>query len=763
MFSGVMEAIQGIPRDDLDLRLEALMTVKKLFKLDSSSRDAFRREGGFVSLVSMIVALEGAFEEPEKYSRDDPINIEVVQDKTVLVLQTVFSVLAESMHQHEVNKHYFMKDVGYETVENAITLTGAFSQRHIAERIFGILFSFAVENEMILELFVTDQDKSKEQDINRRIELTLENSSIFVVNPEIMPVVLRLQQIASAHVQLSQSVLCALLALSQGNTGNQVKMNRSGLILSLFQRLLSEKQEQQTEEGNIKETLVNITKNLMNMGISSNELRYIFKKFNISSIDSSAEYLLDLALHGASGSRWPGFIQFNNPNACLEIPQLADFPPPNPGYTLLFWLHIEKQNDLSSLSLFSIWNDQQQTFRVFIDAKSKMLLIQSSYSKQPILFKSFEFQVGYWYHLVLVHNRSRLASRLSSINTIEKETINMYFNMGPRYKSLFQDSLEQFQTYEATTTLYLTLRNMSKGRRSNSSDKQLLISILGGSAFQSIPENKFVFAFFANNALSEGIHSGLALTGISTATQQKVVSEISNSRMILNSAVPKLDIAVYRPKSMGYLVGEPVVAYSFGLDESIWKIGGCAVALKLIENSQTSKTLCKSIAFLLETIRFSWRNSADMERCHGYEILAYLLKQKRDLITLELFELLLVFIGKDVKNLENSIINNPLAYRYVVLNFEIWKKTSLDVQKAHLEQFILFLNNSKLRSFNVKRLSKSHLVKKLLLAFRMSIYAKELVPHVVHALKAVMLSNWDTEGIRAVATFLASTVAQGNT
>ncbi|KAG1351442.1 hypothetical protein G6F62_002976 [Rhizopus arrhizus] len=45
----------------------------------------------------------------------------------------------------------------------------------------------------------------------------------------------------------------------------------------------------------------------------------------------------------------------------------------------------------------------------------------------------------------------------------------------------------------------------------------------------------------------------------------------------------------------------------------------------------------------------------------------------------------------------------------------------------------------------------------------MSIYAKELVPHVVHALKAVMLSNWDTEGIRAVATFLASTVAQGST
>lgn len=41
-----------------------------------------------------------------------------------------------------------------------------------------------------------------------------------------------------------------------------------------------------------------------------------------------------------------------------------------------------------------------------------------------------------------------------------------------------------------------------------------------------------------------------------------------------------------------------------------------------------------------------------MERCHGYEILAYILKQKRDIITLELFELLLVFIGKNAQQPE---------------------------------------------------------------------------------------------------------------
>jgi hypothetical protein len=51
------------------------------------------------------------------------------------------------------------------------------------------------------------------------------------------------------------------------------------------------------------------------------------------------------------------------------------------------------------------------------------------------------------------------------------------------------------------------------------------------------------------------------------------------------------------------------------------------------------------------------------------------------------------------------------------------------------------------------------LVKNMLLAFRMNIYAKELIPQVVGSLKAVVLSNWNTESIRTIATFLASTVS----
>lgn len=57
--------------------------------------------------------------------------------------------------------------------------------------------------------------------------------------------------------------------------------------------------------------------------------------------------------------------------------------------------------------------------------------------------------------------------------------------------------------------------------------------------------------------------------------------------------------------------------------------------------------LGKAVAILCETVRYSWRNSEDMERHHGYEILAYLLKKRRELLTVDIVEQLLVFIGKD--------------------------------------------------------------------------------------------------------------------
>lgn len=686
-FSRVMEAIQLIPRDDLDFRLEVLKTIHRIFKAHQSTRDIFRRVGGYVSLVSMIVALEGAFENPERFFNNETVqDLDTVRHKIVAVLQTIFQVLAQSMHNHEVNKNYFMKDVGYGSLENAITLTGALNSGCIPHQVFGILFAFALEDESIYELFM-DKDHEVEgelistavtMDIYRRIELVLKSPSAKIVNSEITPTILHLQQLISASdPQLSRAVLFSSYALAQASRRNLVKMNRSGLILELLKRAFPSSSTNNTTTASTataeKEMIIQIVKKLMSMGVSYEELQYMFKGFDVQhdlddTTQGTASGLMELILQGASRSRWPNFIQFDMSNgqtnsaAALEIPVMANFPPANPGYTLLAWLHIERQDDISNLAFFSVWDDDTLAFQIFIDGKSKTLQVYSMYSKHHIVFKHFEFNVGFWYHLAIVHNKSRLSLKSSTMtlyingisieqvscpyiipaalpnaplkavigtlhtttttnnngnrrssstafnantppsqliwdlgptymisDTLEKEAINLYFNLGARYKSLFQDSLRQFQTYEAATSLFLTLRSMSKSTSSiRKESAQQLTAAMRNASIQLLPENKILFAFFACNTLSEGSRTGLTLTGVSEATATTIDIEVNSSKLILNSAIPKLDTAVYNPKSMGYLVGEPIVAYPFGLDESIWKIGGCAIALKLVEKSQVN-------------------------------------------------------------------------------------------------------------------------------------------------------------------------------
>jgi hypothetical protein len=655
-FGRVMEAIQFIPRDDLDFRLEVLKTIKRIFKAHQSTRDIFRRVGGYVSLVSMIVALEGAFEEPERFFNAHTTNLSSVRSKIIKVIQAIFSVLAESMHNHQVNKKYFLKNVGYGSLENAITLTGALNKDCIPRQVFGVLFAFAIDDESVYDLFVDhknnlEEDKAMTLDLMKRIELALKSPLTKVINPEIMPTILYLQEIAATDIQLSRAVLCAIYALAQGSRRNQVKMNASGLILVLLKRVFPKNQKEPIPTLE-RDVLIQIIKKLMAMGVSFDELRYMFQGFDVQSHLEDSLGLMDLVLQGASRSRWPNFIQFSlGPNECasLEIPQLTNFPPTTSGYTLLFWIHIERQDNTSDLSLFSVWDDKTLIFKIYVDAKSKMMRIFNFLSRQEAVFRSFEFHAGFWYHISLVHQKSRLSVKSSIMSlyvngvyveqisctyvaqpsiasnplkgvigafakehatselvwdlgptfliqdTLEKETINLFFNLGARYKSLFQDSLRQFQTYEASAALFLTLRSMSKmpsNRRESIQAHNMLASVMKGAHFQNVPESKILFAFFASNTLTEGSSTGLTLTGTSEATSATIATEIGNSHLILNSAIPKLDTAIYMPKSMGYLLGSPTIAYPFGLDESIWKIGGCAIALKLIERAEVNHKSC---------------------------------------------------------------------------------------------------------------------------------------------------------------------------
>ncbi|CAG8486905.1 4172_t:CDS:10 [Ambispora leptoticha] len=577
-----------------------------------------------------------------------------------------------------------------------------------------------------------------------------------------------------------------------------------------------------------KRILTRLAQRLIEMGVSTTEIRFLFEQFENSNdsveevfidADGSPMSVMDMVFFGVQRSRWPRFVQFDmSPYgfSCLEMSRLTDrqFPPTSSGYTFLAWLDIESFDPHINLTLLGLSDDEQKCYlHVYIEAHTHKLVVNTS-PQLGARFENHEFRTGCWYHIALVHHRPRAGS-ISSMSLyvdgrfvenskcqylgqpapykpirtflgtpsdvarqlgkgkstlawdlgpcylfeddIDGDIISVFYHLGPRYSSNFQDSLGQFQTYQTSTLLNMKLDAMSRKRKDANLelDHLAMVNAIRGNNSQTLPEEKIIFSFSASNVLVSGQNASILGSGLSEGTIQALAIGSANKKVILNAAVPKVERALRVAHGLAYLKGDPIVAIPYGMDDSIWKIGGSAVVLRLIEKAETTKDLYKAVCTLIELIRFSWRNSEDMERIHGYEILAFLLKQKHGLLSLELLNLLLVFVGFNPISPTDSVIVNPLAYRFLILDFELWKRAGDTVQRAHLQQFTAFIHLSLHHHFNAKRLN---VVKKMLVALKTNAYSKDLLAEFVATLKIVVKYNFTTEVIRAIATFLVSTL-----
>ena len=53
-----------------------------------------------------------------------------------------------------------------------------------------------------------------------------------------------------------------------------------------------------------------------------------------------------------------------------------------------------------------------------------------------------------------------------------------------------------------------------------------------------------------------------------------------------------------------------------------------------------------------------------------------------------------------------SSVTNPLAFRYLCLDFAIWKRGNTETQIAHLQMLLALVDQSRHRLFNLRRLNK---------------------------------------------------------
>lgn len=325
--------------------------------------------------------------------------------------------------------------------------------------------------------------------------------------------------------------------------------------------------------------------------------------------------------------------------------------------------------------------------------------------------------------------------RLASIHLIGEvlsdDLIAVYYQLGPRYSGNYQDCLGSFQTYQASAELNLRNENLHPGRE----EKSDIISAIRSKASNLLPESKILLSIAPSAILDNWDHCNLDETqlvkALSTGALKNLRSVTRGGRnaLAINGSIPSINEALLHPSGYALLTGDPAIAIPQSLDDAAWRVGGCAaVGLAILEAAHSHDSIIGALKILFKSVQDSWRNSEAMERESGFGVLANLLavklgtenpkpdritvasaigsegEKKNESLSKHILQLILGFVGYRFEKPEDSVINNPLAYRVLLVDFDIWRSSAPSVQKLYYEQFTVFAVNSKYHQFNTKRL-----------------------------------------------------------
>ena len=332
----------------------------------------------------------------------------------------------------------------------------------------------------------------------------------------------------------------------------------------------------------------------------------------------------------------------------------------------------------------------------------------------------------------LIFSQWRLASAHLFGEVLTDDLIAVHYQLGPRYYGNYQDCLGSFQTYKASAALNIRNEMLHPGKE----EKSDIVAAIRQKAGALLPETQVILNISPSVVLDDDDQNNIderqLLKGLGKQASKNLrnVTRGGRNALAINGSIPSINEALQYPSGFAVLTGDPAVVVPQALDDASWRIGGCAaIGLALVDAAETSENLLVSLQILLECIKDSWRNSEAMERENGFGVLASLLTKKLDLLlaklinqaapeklpeafqqhemlTLDILTIVLRFIGYQPERPRESVINNPLAYRILLVDVDTWRNAAPSVQELYYSQFTIFGKDSKYHYFNTKRLSK---------------------------------------------------------
>lgn len=376
----------------------------------------------------------------------------------------------------------------------------------------------------------------------------------------------------------------------------------------------------------------------------------------------------------------------------------------------------------------------------------------------------------------LVFSRWSLASAHLFEDVLSDDFLAVHYGLGPRYQGNFQDSLGGFQTYEASATLGLRneIAHPGKGEHSD------IIRAVRDKAGSLLPESKILLSILPSATFPENVQfydTGLLRSLPRNCSRNLFrASNQEGAPLAINCAVPSLPDSLFRVQGLLSFRGNPIVAVPSYLDENLWRLAGFTpLALKLFERASTIEETVRAAEMLFFCIRQNWRNSEAIEKDNGYGILAMLIRVKlghggsigdsavtrlqvssedRDRLAFQLLSLILDFVGYNHAEPMESFIINPLAYRILLIDLDIWRKSAPRIQELYYKQFVTFAVKSKYHEFNSRRLIRMRIVKRLLDAMKGEVVSDDTISHFMGAFEVLVTSNFSQEVMRSLSLFI---------
>ncbi|KAH3744555.1 beach domain protein [Pelomyxa schiedti] len=761
------------PRTDVALMLDLLHFMCDLFVEYPKTKDTFREGNGCLVLQQILSVMDGVFQADQALTLSgDAINL----------LESILNSFTAVMQQNHVNRASF-HEFSTNQLVTSIVQSGVLSSTY-ALRVFQCLFDMATETYPPITVIKLEEDSI---DFSRPLEIRISEAIVTI-----------LSLIKMCATEIQQAVLHKLCHFAT-TAVNQFAMCSIGALQTLLETF---PQSFVAPSDPLNKLLLLLGERLSSFRVTPYELRLLFRMI-VPTVDSThysgsgdtitCLHLLSMLKRASHKSQPVPSVFFDTnhvPCAGIHIPSLGVHSwPPEKNYTLMFWIYLEStgSSDSIPINVITFYSDDGKPLLQLSLNNGAQLSISVL---KPVPVATLERHR--WHHIVFVHSKSILKGTTAKVyvdgeqhwngkiaypvictssvdehvyatigNVISQNiregrrenhvwqlgplyllsemlspaAVLACYTLGPCYCHSFQGDLSIYQTHEIINTHNLhTLSTMNSSTDSGPTVVSELGQLdLGTVEFGSMHID---FALSGSNITftSDGrnyICSSSDLNGSCTRIQENELECHGGCTALLPNTVP----------------------------QCLQSVGGLSVLFALLEKSQNKIELQELMEFIVLTVLWNPFNTAEMESIHGYETLTNILKQKADLMSIEIHSFLLQLAGINPED-DNCVLSNSHVLKYIYFDFELWKQVGADLQQRVISDMMTLLAPTNIYAkFNANRFCALSAVQNLLHILRDEQIPVEVIMCVIDLLYQMLLTVTRLEDLKIVSAFLISSLS----